>query len=125
MPAANLIVTGADDPSTFSFRDTTSTATAPPPDSDKLFNAEWDAAQQRYRAAISDRRYAESAAKDQLAALDQWKAATVASYKKRGASDDQAESLVAPDYESQKSQIQKVARQVEQVRNRQPDKTYC
>ena len=51
----NLILTSADDPSTFSFQDTTPAAPASntPPDTDKLFNAEWDSAQQRYRAAVN------------------------------------------------------------------------
>jgi hypothetical protein len=51
----NLILNGADDPSTFSFQDTTpiqATGTTTP-DPDKQFNADWDTAQQRYRAAVN------------------------------------------------------------------------
>lgn len=52
MPQADIL-TGAADPSTFSFQDNTPGAAPPPPDSAKLFNAEWDSAQQRYRAAVN------------------------------------------------------------------------
>lgn len=52
MPASNIIVSGADDPSTMSFRDTTP-APSGAPSEQQQFLADWNAAQQRYRAGVN------------------------------------------------------------------------
>jgi hypothetical protein len=49
--ANNIILSGADDPATRSFADNTPAAAAP--DESHRYAAEWDAAQQRYRAGIN------------------------------------------------------------------------
>lgn len=52
MPA-DIILSGAGNPDTFTFRDTTAIGTPPPVDPVKQFNFEWDAAQKRYQAGVN------------------------------------------------------------------------
>jgi hypothetical protein len=53
MPAQPLILSGAGDPSTFSFRDSTPQQPTAPSSPEQQFQNEWDMAQQRYRAGIN------------------------------------------------------------------------
>lgn len=50
--AANIIVSGADDPSTMSFRDTTPVSAPVKQTEQQRFLADWNAAQSRYRAGV-------------------------------------------------------------------------